>query len=128
MFWTYNSKWDEPSVNNQPRTRSALAVSYDNTKTWQYVMEVDDWGFPKINTYSGAGDSDERQPPGYLQKDSCFTNLALWVTPDFLHLTKRRRFRHGEQKLDDFCIFYIRVEKTKINPYPEFPGTRYCLN
>jgi Neuraminidase (sialidase) len=131
MFWTYNDKQDEPAVNNQPRTRLGLAVSYDNTASWQYVMDVDDWGFPSYDTTSfelnrqaeGLEKIGQRQP--YLQRDNRYANLGLWVTRDYLYLTARRRFRHGTHKFDDFCIFYTRVEKTKIKTYPEFPGTRY---
>jgi hypothetical protein len=120
MFWTYNDKDDEPSVNNQPRTRMGLAVSDDSTRTWRYVMDVDDWGYPSLDTVAlQAGQ------PRYLTKDNRFTNLAIWVDSDYLHLTARRRFRHGEESIEDFCIFYTRIEKRKIIPYPEFPGTRY---
>lgn len=131
MFWTYNDKQDEPDVNNQPRTRLGLAVSYDNTESWQYVMDVDDWGFPGYDTTTfelnrqAEGLEKIGQRQRYLQRDNRYANLALWVTPDYLYLTVRRRFWHGINKFDDFCIFYTRVEKSKIRTYPEFPGTRY---
>ena len=50
VFWTFNNKEDEPQVNNTPRTRLGLAVSYDGMKTWQYAMDVDDWGYPSYDT------------------------------------------------------------------------------
>ena len=120
MYWTNNSKDNEPSVINQPRTRMGLAVSYDSSKTWQYVMDVDDWGYPSLDSASM-----EEGLPRYLTKDNRFTNLAVWVGPKYLHLMARRRFRHGKEKIEDFCIFSTRLEKDKIEPYPQFPGTRY---
>lgn len=120
MFWTYNNKEDEPTANNQPRTRLGLAVSNDSANTWQYVMDVDDWGYP-----SRDAEAIKYDLPAYLTKDNRFANLALWVGPRYLHLTVRRRFRHGKENIEDFCIFYTRIDKQKIIPYLEFPGTRY---
>ena len=120
MFWTFNDKNDEPSVNNQPRTRLGLAVSEDSTKTWRYVMDVDDWGYPLLDSLSTRN-----KMPRFLTKDNRFANLAIWIGPKYLHLTVRRRFRHGRKNIEDFCIFYTRVEKAKIVTYPEFPDTRY---
>ena len=90
-------------------------------------MDVDDWGFPTHGTttfdYDNAKKNERNER--YIQKDNRYTNLSLWITEDYLFLTSRRRFRHGTERLEDFCIFYTRVEKSKINPYPDFPGTRY---
>ena len=69
MFWTYNDRDDEPLVNNLPRTRIALAVSYDGTKTWQYAMDVDEWGYPST---------------GYEDKDNRYANHAIHVGKDYI--------------------------------------------
>ncbi len=110
MFWTYNNRNNEPSVNNLPRTRLGLAVSYDGTKTWQYVMDVDDWGYPST---------------GFEEKDNRYANHALHVGEKYIYLSVKRRNPIGKKKHADTQAFYVRIDKSKIETYPEFPGTRY---
>ncbi len=110
MFWTYNDRNDEPSVNNLPRTRLALAVSYDGTKTWKYVMDLDEWGYPS----TGFGDKDNR-----------YANHAMHVGKDFIYLTVKRRNPIGKTKHEDGHVWFTRVEKSKIQVYEAFPGTQY---
>jgi len=110
MFWTYNDRRDEPSVNNLPRTRLALAVSYDGAQSWQYAMDVEEWGYP-----SG----------GFQYKDNRYANLALHVGPQYLYLTAKRRNPIGKVKHADTQVWFTRVDKSKITPYEQFPGTHY---
>jgi len=109
-FWTYNDRNDEPSVNNLPRTRLALSVSYDGAQSWQYVMDVEEWGYPT------AG-------PQY--KDNRYANLAMHVDEKYIYLTAKQRDPIGEKKHADTNVWFTRVEKSKIQPYPQFPGTHY---
>ncbi len=110
MFWTYNDRADEPSVNNLPRTRLALAVSYDGTQTWQYVMDIEEWGYPT---------------GGYQYKDNRYANLALHVGKEYLFLTAKQRNPIGKEKHADTQVWFTRVDKSKIKPYERFPGTHY---
>ena len=110
MYWTYNDRQNEPSVNNLPRTRLALAVSYNGTETWQYAMDVEEWGYP-----SG----------GAQYKDNRYANLALHVGPKYLYLTAKRRNPIGKVKHADTQVWFTRIDKNKIKPYEHFPGTHY---
>ena len=110
MFWTYNDRNDEPSANNLPRTRLALAVSYDGTQTWQYVMDVDEWGYPST---------------GFEDKDNRYANHAIHVGEKYIFLTVKRRNPIGKEKHADTEVWFTRVEKAKIKPYNAFPGTHY---
>ncbi len=110
IFWTYNDRRDEPAVNNLPRTRLALAMSYDGAKSWQYAMDVEEWGYPSA---------------GYQYKDNRYANLALHVGPQYLYLTTKRRNPIGREKHADTQVWLTRVDKGKIDPYKSFPGTHY---
>ncbi len=110
MFWTYNDRDDEPSVNNLPRTRLGLAVSYDGTQTWQYVMDVEEWGYPS----TGSEDKDNR-----------YANHAMHVGEKYIFLTVKQRNPIGEKKHADCQVWFTRIEKAKIKAYDAFPGTHY---
>lgn len=110
MFWTYNDRHDEPAYNNIPRTRVALAVSYDGTKTWNYVMDVDEWGYPST---------------GFIDRDHRYANHTIHVGKEYIFLTVKRRNPIGEERHADGHVWFTRIEKAKIQPYPYFPGTHY---
>ena len=66
IIWTYENT-DEKAKIQHPRQRLALAVSYDDMKTFNYLTEVDDWR-ANVDRFMNAGLD--------ITEDYIFANVA----------------------------------------------------
>ena len=104
IFWTYEDTDKMPVRAQLPRTRIALASSRDDTKTWQFLADVDD----------------------FKGENSRFMNLGLYVTDrhvftmvNIFGLEPLGAFK--DFTFDRALLKVTRLERDKLTPYPEFP-------
>lgn len=115
--WIYNDRRDDLWRNNGPRTRVALAVSHDQAKTWEFLMDVEDWGYP-FDT-------------GWTHRDARYVNLFLHVGKAHLYLTSRRQNKDllldpsAHASMAGYEPHFIRVSKASLPDAAPFPGPRY---
>ncbi|MDJ0766657.1 MAG: sialidase family protein [Myxococcota bacterium] len=101
MVWEYEDTDEYPDKAGMPRERVALAVSDDNTETWKFVMDVDDWiGHPLRHM-----------------------NHGLKIIDDMIWIYIPRRYENYDHWEGDFRLRLWRIEKDKVNHFYSFPGT-----
>ena len=97
MAWEYNNNNDNSTV-QYPRSRAALAVSYNNGATWYYVGDMDEANHSNTSTW-------------------VHMNLGLSVTSDAVYVTVAKRSTEAE---DVWYNYMVRVEKSDILPMVRF--------
>ncbi|MDD6214930.1 MAG: sialidase family protein, partial [Firmicutes bacterium] len=99
-FWTYDNKNDYG--NKQfPRLKTALAVSSDNQKTWEYVMDVDEFDYGTTNF-------------------NRFQNLSIDFAKDAIYLNFIRNVP-TESSDNAITTRVVRIDRNKIMTTKKFP-------
>lgn len=97
MAWEYNNNNDNSTV-QYPRSRTALAVSYDNGETWLWVGDMDEVNHLSSGTW-------------------VHMNLGLSVTSDAIWVTVAKRSTEEENV---WYNYMVRIEKSEVLPTVRF--------
>jgi hypothetical protein len=124
LVWNYNLAAHEPNSCGpqevSPRTRQALAWYSKRSKTWAYLMDVDDWEYP---SYAGP-----------ITQDTRYMNHTLFIDRDYVYLDIHRanaysQSCHFEHKSDHYeGTYFLRKAKKDLVPYSAFPPLHYARN
>lgn len=95
MFWTYGNKNDNALRIQHPRTRVALAVSRDGTKTWEFVGDIEEWS----GNYGR------------------FMNLGIRIMDDTIFMSAARYYGAMGSPVQSRTY---RLDKSKIKTMPRF--------
>lgn len=107
MIWEYDNTNENP-VRQYPRTRAALAVSYDGCKTWNYVMDL-----YEIDSKERV----ENAQVGHM-------NHAVRVFEDYIFVSSAQSEPQNENTTVAWRNRGCRIDKSMIKALPRFTQLR----
>ncbi len=125
IIWTNDTATAALQYIQQPRNRESIAVSHDGTKTWEYIMDMDDRGIYPTTSYCNASmrviDGIVYANHGYLDggkfnmdADTTINQITYSLDPSRFKTTKR--FANAHYIVPDFTTIYDEIPKQAVLP------------
>ncbi len=125
IIWTNDVTTAALQYIQQPRNRASIAVSHDGTKTWEYIMEMEDKGiYPTTafcnasmrvidgKVYANHGHLDD----GKFKMDENTTINQITYTLDPSKFKSVKRFANAHYVVPDFSTIYDEIPKQAVLP------------